>query len=72
MKKTILVTLVCFYLQHTTAQVLFTYGKHPVTLEAFKASFEKNNPDSIHSKSAFQNYLNLFINFKLKVKAAYD
>ena len=72
MKKTILVTLVCLYLQNTSAQVLFTYGKHPVTLEAFRASFEKNNPDSIHSKSAFQNYLNLFINFKLKVKAAYD
>lgn len=72
MKKTILVTLVCLYIQHSTAQVLFTYGKHPVTLEAFKVSFEKNNPDSIHSKSAFQNYLNLFINFKLKVKAAYD
>jgi peptidyl-prolyl cis-trans isomerase SurA len=72
MKKTILVTLVCLYIQNTTAQVLFTYGKYPVALEAFKASFEKSNPDSILSKSAFQNYLNLFINFKLKVKAAYD
>jgi peptidyl-prolyl cis-trans isomerase SurA len=72
MKKTILVTLFCIYLQHTTAQVLFTYGKHPVSLDEFKASFEKNNPDSIQSKSAFQNYLNLFINFKLKVKAAYE
>jgi peptidyl-prolyl cis-trans isomerase SurA len=72
MKKTFLITLVCLFLQNATAQVLFTYGKHPVTLETFKASFEKNNPDSVHIKSAFQNYLNLFINFKLKVKAAYD
>lgn len=53
-------------------QVLFTFGKHPVTVAAFKQSFEKNNPDSTKSQSAFQDYLNLYINFKLKVKAAYD
>lgn len=53
-------------------QVLFTLGKHPVTVAAFKQSFEKNNPDSTKSQSAFQDYLNLYINFKLKVKAAYD
>ena len=53
-------------------QVLFTFGKHPVTIAAFKQSFEKNNPDSTKSQSAFQDYLNLYINFKLKVKAAYD
>jgi peptidyl-prolyl cis-trans isomerase SurA len=72
MKKTIILTLFCFYLQFSTAQVLFTYGKHPVTLAEYTASFQKNNPDSIHSKSAFQNYLNLYINYRLKVKAAYD
>jgi len=57
---------------HSNGQVLFTYGKHPVTVAAFKQSFEKNNPDSTNSKYAFQDYLNLYINFKLKVKAAYD
>jgi peptidyl-prolyl cis-trans isomerase SurA len=72
MKKTILLTLFCFYLQYSSAQVLFTYGKHPVTLQEYTASFEKNNPDSIHSKSAFKTYLNLYVNYRLKVKAAYD
>lgn len=72
MKKTILLTLFCFYLQYSSAQVLFTYGKHPVTLQEYTASFQKNNPDSINSKSAFNNYLNLYINYRLKVKAAYD
>jgi peptidyl-prolyl cis-trans isomerase SurA len=72
MKNTILLTLFCFYLQYSSAQVLFTYGKHPVTLQEYAASFQKNNPDSIHSKSAFNNYLNLYINYRLKVKAAYD
>ena len=72
MKKTMLIALLLFCIKNSSAQVLFTYGKHPVTLEAFKTSFQKNNPDSINSKTAFQDYLNLFINFKLKVKAAYD
>ena len=57
---------------HSNGQVLFTYGKHPVTVAAFKQSFEKNNPDSTKSKTAYQDYLNLYINFKLRVKAAYD
>lgn len=72
MKKTILLTAFCFYLQFSSAQVLFTYGKHSVTLAEYTASFQKNNPDSTHSKTAFSNYLNLYINYKLKVKAAYD
>lgn len=72
MKKTILLAIFFICFKNSTAQILFTYGKHPVTLEAFEASFQKNNPDSITSKTAFQDYLNLFINFKLKIKAAYD
>lgn len=72
MKKTILLTLLCFCLQYSSAQVLFTYGKHPVTLAEYTTSFQKNNPDSTNSKSAFNNYLNLYINYRLKVKAAYD
>jgi peptidyl-prolyl cis-trans isomerase SurA len=72
MKKTILLTLFSFFLQYSSAQVLFTYGKHPVTLGEYTASFQKNNPDAINSKSAFKNYLNLYINYRLKVKAAYD
>ena len=31
---------------HSNGQVLFTYGKHPVTVAAFKQSFEKNNPET--------------------------
>ncbi len=72
MKKTILIALLFICIKNSSAQVLFTIGKHPVYLETFKASFEKNNPDSINSKTAFQNYLNLYINFVLKVTAAYD
>ena len=72
MKKTILLALLSFYLQYSSSQVLFTYGKHPVTLAEYTVSFQKNNPDSINSKSAFYNYLNLYINYRLKVKAAYD
>lgn len=72
MKKTILIALLLLCIKNSSAQELFTFGKHPVWLETFQASFEKNNPDSIKSKSAFKQYLNLYINFVLKVKAAYD
>jgi peptidyl-prolyl cis-trans isomerase SurA len=70
--KFIIVALLVLLAQTTSAQVLFTFGKHPVTVDEFRQSFEKNNPDSTNSKTAFQNYLDLYIKFKLKVKAAYD
>lgn len=74
MKKTniLFLTILLLTTHHSNGQVLFTYGKHPVTVAAFKQAFEKNNPDSTKSKTAFQDYLHLYINFKLKVKAAYD
>ena len=74
MKKNNILILLMLLLaaHHSNGQVLFTYGKHPVTVAAFKQSFEKNNPDSTKSKTAYQDYLNLYINFKLRVKAAYD
>ena len=70
--KFIIVALLVLLAKNTSAQVLFTFGKHPVTVDEFRQSFEKNNPDSTNSKTAFQNYLDLYIKFKLKVKAAYD
>lgn len=72
MKKIILFFAFFISIKYANTQVIFTYGKHPVSLETLKKSFEKNNPDSAHSKSAFQHYLNLYINFKLKIQAAYD
>jgi len=54
------------------AQVLFTYGGKPVSQQEFIASFNKNNTDTSSKKIAAENYLDLYIRFKLKVQAAYD
>ena len=41
-----------------------------VSLEEFENIFRKNNRDSVITKAALDEYMELFINFKLKVHAA--
>jgi len=54
-------------------QTLFTYGGKPVSKEEFVQAFNKNpTPDTTSRKTALQNYLDLYINYKLKVQEAYD
>lgn len=54
--------------------VLFTIDNQPVLAEEFIYLYEKNNfnNDSIYTQGDIDNYLKLFVNFKLKVKAAYE
>jgi len=53
--------------------VLMTVGGDPVTKAEFESIYRKNNPkDAVSDKKALEEYLELFINFKLKVKAAKD
>ena len=50
--------------------VLFTINESPVSLEEFRYVFNKNNRDSVLSKEDIDTYLDLFIDFKLKVTEA--
>ncbi|MCC6290024.1 MAG: peptidylprolyl isomerase [Chitinophagaceae bacterium] len=61
--------MVCGILLH--AQTLFTYKGEKVEKEEFLRAFYKNNTGD-RSEQAMRDYLNLFIAFKLKVKAAKD
>lgn len=54
------------------SQTLFTYGKHTVSKDEFLRAYNKNNFDTSGGKLAFQEYLELYIRFKLKVQAALD
>lgn len=54
------------------AQNIFTYGKNAVTKEEFINAFNKNPNINGDRKKELKEYLNLYINFKLKVQAAYD
>ena len=52
------------------SDVLLTVDKKPVTLEDFENIYKKNNPNPAMDKESLDNYLELFINFKLKVREA--
>ena len=52
-------------------KVLVTIGNEDVTIGEFTKVFEKNNTEpDIYDKDAVTDYLNLYINFKLKVMEA--
>jgi peptidyl-prolyl cis-trans isomerase SurA len=54
------------------SQPVFSYGNKTVNKTEFLNAFNKNpNPD-VDKKKALNEYLNLYINYKLKVQAAYD
>lgn len=71
MKKLLLLPLILFSIQ-INAQTLFSYGKHAVSKEEFLNAFEKNKKLSDNNPGALMEYLDLYINFKLKVQDAKD
>ncbi|MBK6611150.1 MAG: peptidylprolyl isomerase [Sphingobacteriales bacterium] len=52
--------------------VLFNYGSESVTLSEFKHVYEKQNANdaNLYSKKSIDDYLDLYINFKIKVREA--
>ena len=61
-----------FLLQAQTGKVLFTIDGKPVSTEEFERVYTKNNINNQadYSEASLNEYLNLFINFKLKVTEA--
>lgn len=56
--------------QTASAQTLFTYGPHAVDKAEFLRAYNKNKTAVTDQAAAYREYLNLYANFKLKVKAA--
>ncbi|MEP6617147.1 MAG: peptidylprolyl isomerase [Ginsengibacter sp.] len=52
------------------AQTLFTYGNNTVTKDEFLRAYNKNKTTVTDKSKALKEYLDLYIKFKLKVKAA--
>ncbi|MCD4709809.1 MAG: peptidylprolyl isomerase [Bacteroidales bacterium] len=50
--------------------VLMTIGDEDITLEEFERIYQKNNNESSLNRQSPEAYLELFINFKIKVKEA--
>lgn len=54
----------------TNDPTLMTVDGQPVTRSEFESIYKKNNKDAPVTKEALDEYLDLFINYKLKVRAA--
>jgi peptidyl-prolyl cis-trans isomerase SurA len=74
LKYIVVTTLIIIVVTQTTkAQTLFSYGKNAVSKQEFLKAYNKNkNLTNLATQTSIENYLKLYTNFKLKVKAAYD
>ena len=59
-------------LAQTTDPVIMTVAGVPVSRSEFEYSYNKNNGDGVIDKLSVDEYVTLFINYKLKVAAALD
>ncbi len=52
--------------------VVMSIASKPVTRSEFEYNFNKNNTDKVVDKKDIDEYVDMFVNYKLKVKAAED
>jgi len=75
MKRLLLLLTVCLETVALCAQsdpVVMTINGKPVPRSEFEYSYNKNNTDGVVDKKSVEEYVDLFINYKLKVQAALD
>ncbi|HTC01729.1 MAG TPA: peptidylprolyl isomerase [Ferruginibacter sp.] len=70
MKKIFLAIAFLFAATQLFSQTLFTYGKDAVSKDEFLRAYNKNKISSADKEKSLREYLDLYSNFKLKVKAA--
>ena len=51
---------------------IMTINGQPVSRSEFEYSYNKNNADGVIDKKSVDEYVDLFVNYKLKVQAALD
>ena len=70
MKKYTLLLLLIFNINLFSQEVLLEIENEKVSLDEFTHIFNKNNDNEQINKQYLDEYIELFINFKLKVKEA--
>lgn len=65
-------TLFLLFVSGLSAQSLFTIDHAGVSKEEFLKAYSKNNSSPKPTSAAYRDYLELYIRYKLKVRAAYD
>ncbi len=72
-KKFLFVCIACPGMITVSAQTLFTYGKNTLDAKEFLKAYNKNNPQIVVNKAkSISEYLELYINSRLKIREAYD
>lgn len=72
MKKYFIVALAAFCGKTAFTQTLISYGNSTTNKEEFLRAYNKNKPATTDKAKAIKEYLELYTNFKLKVKAAQE
>lgn len=68
----IFVALFLLFLSGVSAQTLFTVDHYSVSKEEFLKAYNKNNTAQKPTPASYREYLELYIRYKLKVRAALD
>ncbi len=71
-KAFLLVTILLITHLVSNCQTLFTYGGKAVSKQEFLTAFNKNPSPDAEREKALKEYLNLYIDYKLKVQSGYD
>ncbi len=71
-KKFVLLSLLFLLLSGVHAQTLFTVDGTGVGKDEFLKAYSKNNARQKATEKSYRDYLDLYIRYKLKVRAAYD
>lgn len=72
MKRFLLSATIVFCSSYANCQALLTYGKNSVSKEEFLKAFTKNKTAVEDKEKSVREYVDLYTNFKLKVKAAQE
>jgi peptidyl-prolyl cis-trans isomerase SurA len=72
MKKILLLFSFAWYTSSGFSQALFTFGNTEVDKAEFVRAYSKNKAPVVDKEKAYREYLDLYVKFKLKVKAAKD
>ena len=72
MKKVVLSILLASFVLISNAQDVLTVADESITIEEFKNIVNKNNHNDVISADYLNEYMDLFVKFKLKVKEAQD
>ena len=72
MKRLFFFTISCAFFQCSFSQAIISFGKNNISKDEFIRAYNKNKTAVDNKEKAIREYVELYTNFKLKVKAAQE